>query len=1408
MTEHARSLVLLAFVYAMAACAPVVVRFQDLYDSGMYETLVQRGDIWLERHSQAEPGTRDAVFLLTARAEQQLALQADTESALRAYRQEYQKHATNSALGREIQRLLTSAFLAEANAAYRDRPGLTASPQRLQAFQREYENTAAATRARVREGELAWEAARALGTGNAARDWRQRFGSIPQLANIVAESWQVEMAHEFDVATAESVRSDREASLREFVRQYAGAPESASWISRAQRALAELGFLTASEADTVEAWTGFIAEFEGTDEAASLVDEARIRVVERAFQNAIEANTLDGWLEFRARYTDAHWREQAELRIRDWVTSRLEAYMESGATLDTATVDALLELNAENVLVAEAIASVRPELDDVAAAGGQRESLRLVWNLGVAPERREAVLSAYDAALWRDAQQVGDEEGWANYLRLLPEGPRALDAEHRLRWAVERERADERGAVATIEHVQRRDGMAHIYVRVRDCRGQTVVGLSDVAFRVFSEGELVPIEGFLGIDSDRPVEVSFAIDLSGSMATERTAVRTAIRRFVDKFRYRWREVALGLVTFHESIESSHAPQGSVSRFEGWLDELSEADGGSLGEDSVGALLEASRSLRANDERVIVLLSDEPMQLNEQGRRHLRYASSSDVCLRVQAASNCLLEAETASAVRNCARAVDRISEVRSREAQDFATRCTRGGNVEHCRRQLLSALSEAGRVCAEPVGPYSSTVDDITEYLERDFVRAFFIVAPPNGGSAGTRQNNAWERVSRAAGGRTIYFADDTASVQPYVDGLLQIAESLATQYVIKVPLSALPEGSLHDLEVITRPEYRMRQLASLDGEQVEQLVIGGEQVDCPVGVALTRSGRTYRTANCGQAWEALDESDLTRAVADGTPIIDSVVVPAPEARRASEWPEAELLAVGADGTLYGFGVSGELRTIGGVEGVSVRAVTVDGYGTLWGIGTDDTDAWQLLRLEGLGAPDAGAAEARSRTTDSVVLDTPFEVAASWRIEGIADGDVPRWLLLPRPGSEGICLWLEAETRWCVDPDTDVTSEAEVRGLQAGDASGRVTALNLSSADVPVELVAVDGRGVFRSVDGGQHFRRTLEAEPGEGVRMTSGEGPLVCASLPDATFCSEDSGLSWFPMGYQPLDGRVTASGHATVPALWGDQLYQVNGTRFERAMRLANREVPATQLLFATGSDTPQEEAGLFLEELVRLVDGTPDVLVRVEGHADARGSDEFNLELSQRRAQVVADELVALGLDPARVETVAFGEERPMRAGQSARDLARNRRVELVLLRAVSDAGWFASDCGEGGSCPEQCSGDDLIGSWGVDVERTLASLPAELRQVVEEDILQGLELVFRDDGGFDARTGTVDGFVMSGSSWEVLERTHDTLHIQVTQPSGDPILFEVRFVARDRFVLSENDQAESLVFVQLP
>jgi peptidoglycan-associated lipoprotein len=72
-----------------------------------------------------------------------------------------------------------------------------------------------------------------------------------------------------------------------------------------------------------------------------------------------------------------------------------------------------------------------------------------------------------------------------------------------------------------------------------------------------------------------------------------------------------------------------------------------------------------------------------------------------------------------------------------------------------------------------------------------------------------------------------------------------------------------------------------------------------------------------------------------------------------------------------------------------------------------------------------------------------------------------------------------------------------------------------------------------------------------------------------------------------------------------------------------------------------------------------------------VRVEGNCDERGTEEYNRSLGERRALALREELVRLGIDPKRADTISYGEDKPVDPGHDEAAWRKNRRGEFILL-----------------------------------------------------------------------------------------------------------------------------------------
>lgn len=104
--------------------------------------------------------------------------------------------------------------------------------------------------------------------------------------------------------------------------------------------------------------------------------------------------------------------------------------------------------------------------------------------------------------------------------------------------------------------------------------------------------------------------------------------------------------------------------------------------------------------------------------------------------------------------------------------------------------------------------------------------------------------------------------------------------------------------------------------------------------------------------------------------------------------------------------------------------------------------------------------------------------------------------------------------------------------------------------------------------------------------------------------------------------------------------------------------------------RVFFDTDKSDPKPEGRLTIQRQAEWLKRFPNVLVSIEGHADERGTREYNLALGERRAESVKNQLTALGISANRVSTISYGKERPAVVGSVEASWAQNRRAVTVV------------------------------------------------------------------------------------------------------------------------------------------
>ncbi|MCB9764693.1 MAG: OmpA family protein [Alphaproteobacteria bacterium] len=122
---------------------------------------------------------------------------------------------------------------------------------------------------------------------------------------------------------------------------------------------------------------------------------------------------------------------------------------------------------------------------------------------------------------------------------------------------------------------------------------------------------------------------------------------------------------------------------------------------------------------------------------------------------------------------------------------------------------------------------------------------------------------------------------------------------------------------------------------------------------------------------------------------------------------------------------------------------------------------------------------------------------------------------------------------------------------------------------------------------------------------------------------------------------------------------------------------VKIANRQIVIEeQIQFQTGKAIIRPESYGILDSVIQVLNDYPQIEVRIEGHTDSDGSDESNMRLSKDRADAVFEYLIAHGVDARRLETVGFGETKPIDTNKTAEGKQKNRRVEFHITKGLDE------------------------------------------------------------------------------------------------------------------------------------
>jgi OmpA-OmpF porin, OOP family len=182
-----------------------------------------------------------------------------------------------------------------------------------------------------------------------------------------------------------------------------------------------------------------------------------------------------------------------------------------------------------------------------------------------------------------------------------------------------------------------------------------------------------------------------------------------------------------------------------------------------------------------------------------------------------------------------------------------------------------------------------------------------------------------------------------------------------------------------------------------------------------------------------------------------------------------------------------------------------------------------------------------------------------------------------------------------------------------------------------------------------------------IAAEEKGGCVVFEDTGQLVL------TIPRDDGGITW-----------LRVSGNA---GLGQQDLIIVDEQPFKKSLTFGPAEMKAELdaqgrvalygILFDLDKDTLQPESAEQLLDVMTLLKSNPDLKLEIQGHTDDQGSDDYNLKLSQRRAETVVTFLGLFDIDTSRLVPKGYGESQPVQTNTTEEGRAANRRVELVKL-----------------------------------------------------------------------------------------------------------------------------------------
>ena len=233
-----------------------------------------------------------------------------------------------------------------------------------------------------------------------------------------------------------------------------------------------------------------------------------------------------------------------------------------------------------------------------------------------------------------------------------------------------------------------------------------------------------------------------------------------------------------------------------------------------------------------------------------------------------------------------------------------------------------------------------------------------------------------------------------------------------------------------------------------------------------------------------------------------------------------------------------------------------------------------------------------------------------------------------------------------------------------------------LAALLAGCADKPPKDAVIEDRGIKAAAKVDENKAADTQVAivaPVESKPIPPAEAPSK--AVPEAATAKapadkvETHGLAGAATEVKPLDG--SKAGAATTGGSGTNTGAQVGSDPAAIALILKDPNSPLSKriILFDFDSSAIRDEYRTLLEAHAEFLKSNPASKVILQGHADERGSREYNLALGQRRSESVFKALSLLGVPDLQMEAVSLGEEKPVADGHDEEAWQQNRRTEIL-------------------------------------------------------------------------------------------------------------------------------------------